>query len=173
TEADALVRIPGSSYIWMAEPFSAVPTSFLVRSGARQWWSNCIWDGLAILALLCLDGTVSSACPSSGQPLLVTAADAALVNPRGVVHFVVPARDWWRDTGLPEPRCSSSGRKRTSRRGASAARLHGARPSISHACGASPRRGTTIASIRIGDAAQFSNVKRSSNPSGSAALSGA
>src|SRR5438105_8569320 len=55
-------------------------------------WSNCIWDGLAILALLCLDGTVSTACPSSGQPLLVTAADGALVNPRGVVHFVVPAR---------------------------------------------------------------------------------
>ena len=100
TEADALVRIPGSSYIWMAEPFSAVPTSFLVRSGARQWWSNCIWDGLAILALLCLDGTVSTACPSSGQPLLVTVADGALVNPRGVVHFVVPARDWWRDIGF-------------------------------------------------------------------------
>lgn len=41
-EADALVLIRGSPYIWMAEPFSAVPTSFLVRSGARQWWGNCI-----------------------------------------------------------------------------------------------------------------------------------
>ena len=36
SDADALVLIPGSPYIWMAEPFSAVPTSFLVRSGDRQ-----------------------------------------------------------------------------------------------------------------------------------------
>jgi len=35
-DADALVLLPGTSYIWMAEPFSAVPTSFLVRSGPRQ-----------------------------------------------------------------------------------------------------------------------------------------
>jgi hypothetical protein len=26
-EADALVLIPGTGYVWMAEPFSAVPTS--------------------------------------------------------------------------------------------------------------------------------------------------
>jgi hypothetical protein len=98
--ADALVLIPGSPYIWMAEPFSAVPTSFLVRSGGRQWWGNCIWDALAILALLRLDGTVSTACPSSGQALLVTVADGALVDSQGVVHFAVPARDWWRDIGF-------------------------------------------------------------------------
>ena len=59
-EAEALVLLPGSSYIWMAEPFSAVPTSFHVRSGARQWWGNCIWDALAILALIGTDGSVSS-----------------------------------------------------------------------------------------------------------------
>jgi len=100
TEADALVLIPGSRYIWMAEPFSAVPTSFLVRSGSRQWWGNCIWDGLAILALLGLDGTVSTACPFSGRPLVVTLANRALVDAPGVVHFAVPARDWWRDIGF-------------------------------------------------------------------------
>jgi hypothetical protein len=41
-EADALVPLPGSAYIWMAEPFSAVPTSFLIGSGEigsgeRRW----------------------------------------------------------------------------------------------------------------------------------------
>jgi len=77
-EADALVLIPGSPYIWMAEPFSAIPTSFLVRSGARQWWGNCIWDGLAILAVLGLDGVVSTACPHSGQPLPITVANGLL-----------------------------------------------------------------------------------------------
>jgi hypothetical protein len=37
TEADALVLLPGSAYVWMAEPFSAVPTSFAVGSGGRTW----------------------------------------------------------------------------------------------------------------------------------------
>jgi Alkylmercury lyase len=100
SEADALVLIPGSPYIWMAEPFSAVPTSFLVRSGDRQWWGNCIWDALAILALLGIDGSVATACPYSGQPLLVTVTKQSLVHAPGVVHFAVAARDWWRDIGF-------------------------------------------------------------------------
>ena len=99
-EADALVLIPGSPYIWMAEPFSALPTSVLVRSGTRQWWGNCIWDALAILALLGLDGSVVTACPHSGQPLLLTVTKGALVEAAGVVHFAVSARDWWRDIGF-------------------------------------------------------------------------
>ena len=99
-DADALVLIPGSPYIWMAEPFSAVPTSFLVRSGEIQWWGNCIWDALGILALLGVDGEISTACPNSGQALRVTVAGNALVESAGVVHFAVPARDWWRDIGF-------------------------------------------------------------------------
>jgi hypothetical protein len=84
----------------MAEPFSAVPTSFLVRSGKTQWWGNCIWDALGILALLGVDGEVSTACPNSGQALRVTVVGNALVESAGVVHFAVPARDWWRDIGF-------------------------------------------------------------------------
>jgi len=99
-EADALVLLPGSSYIWMAEPFSAAPTSFTVRSGARVWWGNCIWDALAILALVGTDGVVSTACPHSGQPLLVSVSGRGLGEAHGVVHFAVPAREWWRDIGF-------------------------------------------------------------------------
>jgi len=99
-DEDALVLLPGSSYIWMAEPFSAVPTSFLVRSGPRQWWGNCIWDALAILALVDTDGSVSTACPHSGQPLLVSVTNGSLANAQGIVHFAVPAREWWRDIGF-------------------------------------------------------------------------
>jgi hypothetical protein len=36
----------------MANPFSAVPTPFLVRSGDRSWYGNCIWDALGIPAML-------------------------------------------------------------------------------------------------------------------------
>jgi len=98
-EADALALLPGSPYIWMAEPFSAVPTSFLVRSSEMQWWGNCIWDALAILGLLRVDGEVSTACPNSGEPLRITVAGGTPISAPGVVHFAVPACDWWRDIG--------------------------------------------------------------------------
>ena len=80
TATEAIVLIPGTNQIWMAEPFSAVPTPFVVRAGVRQWWGNCIWDGLAILALLDLDGTLSTACPFSGDPLIVTEPEIGLVT---------------------------------------------------------------------------------------------
>lgn len=101
SEADALVLLPGSAYIWMAEPFSAVPTSFLVGSGERRWWGNCIWDALAILALLQVDGWVRTACPDCGADLrLDVAGDGRLVGGDGVVHFAVAVRDWWRSIGF-------------------------------------------------------------------------
>ncbi|HEV8651392.1 MAG TPA: organomercurial lyase [Actinomycetes bacterium] len=99
TKADALVLLPGSSYVWMAEPFSAVPTSFLVGSGARRWWGNCIWDALAILAVLDVDGWVATACPDCGQELRVEVA-AGRPAGDGAVHFAVAARDWWRSIGF-------------------------------------------------------------------------
>jgi hypothetical protein len=99
-EADALVLIPGSPYIWMAEPFSAVPTSFEVRSEGTQWWGNCIWDALGILALLGVNGEILTACPQSGEALRVTVVRGALAESAGAAHFAVPARDWWRDIGF-------------------------------------------------------------------------
>jgi len=96
----ALVLLPGSAYVWMAEPFSAVPTSFVVESGAQRWWGNCIWDALAVLALLDRDGTVSTSCPDCAEPLRVGVEGGALEHDDAVAHFAVPARDWWRDIGF-------------------------------------------------------------------------
>ena len=82
-EADALVLIPGSPYIWMAEPFSALPTSFLVRSGTRQWWGNCIWDALAILALLGLDGSVVRSDEGAPSGLVLTGEASRVATSAG------------------------------------------------------------------------------------------
>jgi hypothetical protein len=100
TESDALVLLPGSAYVWMAEPFSAVPTSFQVRAGDRTWWGNCIWDALGILATLRVDGRVSTGCPDCGEELRVEVADGRLARGEGLAHFAVPARDWWRSIGF-------------------------------------------------------------------------
>jgi len=99
-EHDALVLMPGSSLIWMAEPFSAVPTNFVVRSGTDAWWGNCVWDGLAVLALLGRDGAVETRCPASGVDLSISVQDGSLRAADYIVHFAVAARDWWRSIGF-------------------------------------------------------------------------
>ncbi len=99
-DLDAIVLVPGTASIWMAEPFSAVPTWFRVRAVDQKWWGNCIWDALAILALVRRDGEVETVCPQSAQPLTVAVANGRLAEAPGVVHFAVPARDWWRDIGF-------------------------------------------------------------------------
>src|SRR5262249_51630951 len=57
--------------ILMAEPFSAVPTPFLVRSGPKSWWGNCIWDGLGIAAMLRVDAELLTSCQCCGARLAI------------------------------------------------------------------------------------------------------
>jgi hypothetical protein len=83
--------------ILMAPPFSAVPTGFLVESGGRSWWGNCIWDALGILVMLGRDGRVVASCGDCGTGMTLEVAGGALQHAEGVAHFAVPARRWWDD----------------------------------------------------------------------------
>jgi Alkylmercury lyase len=94
-----IVLDPNSREVWMANPFSAVPTPFLVRIGKRSWYGNCIWDGLGICAMLGGEGTVDAQCPDCGEPLSVVVGQAR-AHGDGVAHFVVPAAHFWDDTGF-------------------------------------------------------------------------
>jgi len=98
--AHVLVLAPGSLAVWMAAPFSGVPTAFRVTVGSRSYYGNCIWDGLGIVALLGGTGHVATACGDCGEPLEVAVADGTLAPVDGVAHFAVPARHWWDDIGF-------------------------------------------------------------------------
>ena len=99
-EEHILVLAPGSPYIWMANPFSALPTPFTVSCNGKVFWGNCIWDSLGILALLGADGTVSAPCPDCGEPLALEVSGGELKGSDEIVHFAVPARHWWDDIGF-------------------------------------------------------------------------
>ena len=47
-DGHVLVLAPGTTSIWMAAPFSAIPTPFPVSVGERRYFANCIWDALGI-----------------------------------------------------------------------------------------------------------------------------
>lgn len=99
-DAHALVLAPGTHYVWMANPFSALPTSFLADVGGRTWFGNCIWDAMGIVAMLGGTGTVSTWCPDCRERLMVSVANNRLASGEGVVHFAVPAARWWDDIGF-------------------------------------------------------------------------
>jgi hypothetical protein len=97
--ARAIVLLPGTVAIWMAQPLCAVPTSFRVETQTGEWWGTCIWDALGIPAMLDEDGVVSTTCGDCGEPMELSVEDGALVPAEGVAHFAVPAGQWWESIG--------------------------------------------------------------------------
>ena len=92
-----LVLASDSERVVMAHPFSAVPTGYRAEIGERAWLANCAWDAFGILALLG-DGKAIASPP--GRSELVWTVRGGLVDPEGVVHFVVPAERFWDDIGF-------------------------------------------------------------------------
>ena len=100
-DAHVIVLAPGTPYVWMAAPFSAIPTEFVVSTRDRRYWGNCIWDALGIAACLHADhASIETACPDCGEPLALAIEDGTLVVPSdGVIQFALPAARWWEDIG--------------------------------------------------------------------------
>ena len=96
----AIVLAPGSTNVWMANPFSAVPTPFRVEAQRRTYWGNCIWDALGIPAILSADAEITARCGDCGEALTVQVKDGTVQADEGVVHFAVPARRWWENIGF-------------------------------------------------------------------------
>lgn len=87
--------------IWMAAPFSAVPTRFRVIGAAMSWWANCAWDMFGIPAMLRQSARVEARCADCDETIVID-VDAE-TGPRpspGLVHFLVPARRWYENIGF-------------------------------------------------------------------------
>jgi hypothetical protein len=78
--------------IWAAHPFAAHQERARVRNpDGREWWGNCAWDALGIVAALGLgDATVDA----DGVTLDVRGGEVA---GDAWFHVAVPAADWWAD----------------------------------------------------------------------------
>ena len=77
--------------ILAAHPFAAHRLGARVESGGREWWGNCAWDALGIVAALGLsDATVTA------QDVTVRVRDGSAAG-EAVFHVAVPAAHWWDD----------------------------------------------------------------------------
>ena len=96
-DAHVLVLQRGKGEILMCNPFSAVPTPFLVRAGAGSWYGNCIWDAMGIPAMLEQDATIEASCGCCGTAMHMSIVGGSLGDASGIAHFAIPAAHWWDD----------------------------------------------------------------------------
>lgn len=94
---DVIALMPGTSFVWLAHPFSALTAPFEVIVGAARWDAICVWDALGVLAVLESDGIVRTLCPDCGDPLELEVRDGEITASDYVVHFGVPAARWYED----------------------------------------------------------------------------
>ena len=97
--ARALVLQSESREILMANPFSAVPTPYLVRAGTRSYYGNCIWDALGIPAMLGADATIETSCACCGEAW--RPGQATCCRARGRALRDSPRR-WWKTSSTTE-----------------------------------------------------------------------
>jgi hypothetical protein len=97
--AHVIVLKSGTTDVWMANPLSARPTSFLVTTGHGRHYGSCVWDALGIAAMLDTDARIDTDCADCGETMVLEVRDRDVVA-EGVAHFAVPAAHWWDDIGF-------------------------------------------------------------------------
>jgi hypothetical protein len=93
----ALFLEPDTTRIRMANPFSAVPTTFRVHAQGKAYWANCAWDALGIPAALATDATIESVDAENRQPITLHVQNGQLISHGEKIHFLVPFRRWYDD----------------------------------------------------------------------------
>lgn len=99
-EAKVIILAPNNGDIWAANPFCAVHSGFRVEVDRKQYWGICVWDALGIVAALnASSALIHAPCGDCGDILRTEFKDGKLESAEGVIHFAVPARDWWKNIG--------------------------------------------------------------------------
>lgn len=99
-DAHEIAPKPDGDGVWMANPFSGVPTDFPVETPTMTCFANCAWDALGVPAIVESDGWTRTHCAESGEELEFGVEDRKLQGDSGVIHLVTPIRDAWVDIGF-------------------------------------------------------------------------
>ena len=98
--AQEIALLPNGDGVWMANPFSGVPTDYVVETAEMTCYAPCAWDAMGVPALLESDGWIRTRCAGTGEPLEFGIEGGALKGDDGVIHLITPIRDAWIDIGF-------------------------------------------------------------------------
>ncbi len=89
---------PGTSNIRLANPLSAIPTDYKVTIHGKSYWANCAWDMFGIPAMLHQDALLEARFPGEATVGVEIRVNDGEISPtEGVVHFLLPFRQWYDD----------------------------------------------------------------------------
>lgn len=94
-EYHGAVLHPNSGEIWVAHPFSAAPTTCVVRSGSCAWWGNCAWCSLGLAHLAGGTATIETRIGAIDDYATIRIENGKLIDTDYVVHFPIPMRKAW------------------------------------------------------------------------------
>lgn len=84
--------------IRMLNPFSGIKTSYIVHTLGHQYYANCAWDLFGIVTVLkSPQALLESICPDCGSTMQVKLEMGRIVKGMGIVHFLLPFREWYED----------------------------------------------------------------------------
>ncbi|WP_296751124.1 alkylmercury lyase family protein [Thiobacillus sp.] len=90
-----VVLHPHSDEVWIAHPFSAAPTTCVVKSGTRRWWGNCVWCSLGLAHLAGGSATIETRLGAIDDHAVIRIENGRLLDTDYVVHFPVPMKQAW------------------------------------------------------------------------------
>jgi hypothetical protein len=69
----------------------------VVEADGRNYYANCAWDSLGIIAALQKPGIVHSCCEQTMEPLRLNVGRDGPEPSTWLFHSLVPAAKWWED----------------------------------------------------------------------------
>jgi|SRR5579862_351914 len=96
-DAHQLVLQCDSGEVLMANPFSAIPTPFVVSVAGHTWYGNCIWDSMGIAAMVGSSARLDASCGCCGSAMSLSIPGDCRDDDARVAHFAIPAAHWWDD----------------------------------------------------------------------------
>jgi hypothetical protein len=94
-ENHGVVLHSNTDEIWVAHPFSATPTTFVVKSGNRKWWGNCAWCSLGVTQLAGGTATIETRIGALDEQATIRIENGKIIDTDFVVHFPIPMRQAW------------------------------------------------------------------------------
>ena len=84
----------------MAGPFAATATQYRVIGKAAGWWANCAWDMFGIGFITGEKTVIETSCTDCDDPWVLSSSPDEPPEDKGIVHFLLPAREWYQDIGF-------------------------------------------------------------------------
>lgn len=94
-EYHGVVLHPKTDEVWVAHPFSAAPTTFVVSAAGKRWWGNCAWCSLGVAHLAGGTATIETRIGAMDELVRADVRDGVLESEDFVVHFPVPMHQAW------------------------------------------------------------------------------